>query len=184
MANAAASTRPLFALLAEYGSTTELLAAAQRATAAGYTAVEAYSPYPVHGIVDALGGRSTVLPRLIFAGGLLGALGGFGMQCYLTIIDYPLNIGGRPLLSWPAFMPVTFELAVLGAALTAVIGMLALNDLPRPHHPVFDCERFDLSAGDRFFLAISASDRLFDTTGTMTFLRATQPRGIHELHQP
>lgn len=183
MSSDAAGPR-LYALLAEYRSTDGVLEAAKKATAQGYKQVEAYSPFPVHGLAEALDHQHTNLPRLVFVGGLVGCIVGFLMQYVLTVHVYPLNIGGRPLNSWPAFVPVTFELTILFAALTTVLGMLALNGLPRPHHPVFSVERFDLSAGDRFYLIISVDDPLFDRAGTETFLESTGPRGVYEVPAP
>src|SRR5262245_36126374 len=149
---------PFFGLLAEFETPDALLAAVRAARQAGYRRMDAYTPMPVEGLAEALGFHSTRLPWVIFLGGLGGCVGGYFMQYYAAALDYPLNIGGRPLNSWPAFLPVTFELTVLIAALAAVLGLLALNGLPMPYHPVFHVPRFALATQDRFFLLIAATD--------------------------
>ena len=168
----------VYGLLAEFGDPEQVLAAAKKTHNAGYRRVEAYSPFPVHGLSEALGFSKTRLPLLVLIGGLLGGAGGYGLQYWISVIDYPLNIGGRPLHSWPAFIPVTFELAVLAAALTAVFGMLALNGLPRPHHPVFNAPRFQTASKDRFFIFIRSVDPLFDEEKTRRFLEELGPREV------
>jgi len=171
----------LHGLLAEFDTAEQLLAAAARVRAAGYRQMDAYSPFPVPGLSEAVGFKRTILPALVLLGGLTGAAVGFGMQYYISVIDYPLNIGGRPLNSWPQFIPVTFELAVLFAAGTAVLGMLALNGLPKPYNPLFNVERFALASHDRFFLAIEASDPQFDAVKTRQLLESLQPHGVYEV---
>lgn len=173
----------MYGLVAEFHDADALLAAAQETYAAGYRRIEACTPFPVHGLADAIGFRSTRLPRLVLAGGLVGALAGFGLQYWVSVVAYPLNIGGRPLNSWPSFLPVTFELTVLLAALAAVLGMLALNGLPQPWHPLFGVEGFQRATQDRFFLVIEASDPLFHRETTRQFLEARQPTGVHEVPQ-
>ena len=127
------------------------LAATKKAREAGYKHVEAYTPFPIEGLAEAMGFRWTAVPLLTLMGGIGGGLTGFGLQYWVAAITYPLNIGGRPLNSWPAFIPVTFELTVLGASMFAVVGMLALNKLPQPYHPVFNVERFSHASTDKFF---------------------------------
>jgi hypothetical protein len=161
----------LYGLLAEFAAADELVAAARTAFAAGYRRLDAYSPMPVEGLPEALGFHATRLPAVVLAGGMCGGLLGYGMQWYMMVVSYPINVGGRPLHSWPAFLPVTFELTILGAALAAVLGMLALNGLPRPHHPLFNVPEFSLATQNRFFLCIEASDEVFELDRTSDFLR-------------
>lgn len=158
-------------LLVEFDSADKLVEAAGRTEQAGYRHFECYSPYPVHGLAEAMNFRKTRVPLLVLIGGIIGAIGGYGMQYWMSVIDYPLNIGGRPMNSWPSFMPVTFETTVLTAALFAVLGMLALNGLPRPHHPLFAVEGFERATRDGFFLCIYDKDKKFDLEETRDFLQ-------------
>ncbi len=167
----------IYGLMAEFETPSQLVAAAERARVEGYRKMDAYAPFPVEGLADALDFRRTRVPLITLIGGLIGGLGGYYMQYWIAAVDYPVNVGGRPLNSWPAFIPVTFELTVLGAALAAVLGMLALNGLPMPHHPVFNVPRFALATRDRFFLCIEAADPRFDRAGTKRFLENLQCRG-------
>ena len=171
----------LYGLLAEFENADELLAAAAAARQAGYRRVEAYSPMPLEGLTEALGPVPTKLPRLTLLGGLVGAASGYALQYWVSVIEYPLNVGGRPLHSWPAFMPIVFELAVLGASLTAVLGMLALNGLPRPHHPLFAVPEFRFASRDRFFLCIESRDPKFDRAGTRKFLEQASGHEVYEV---
>ena len=172
---------PIYGLLAEFDDRDRLLEAARATGAAGYRAVDAYTPLPVEGLADAIGFHHTRLPWVVFAGGALGALGGFGMQLYASAVHYPLNIGGRPLNSWPAFIPITFELTVLGASLFAVFGLLALNGLPTPYHPLFNVDRFELASREALFLCVKSKDPNFDRGETRAFLEALGPSGVWEV---
>lgn len=159
-----------YGLLAEFAEAEALSVAAQRAHAAGYRHLEAYSPFPIEGLAESLGFTRTRLPWVVLIGGIVGCLGGYGLQYWVTVINYPINVGGRPLHSWPAFLPVTFEMTVLCAALAAILGMFALNGLPRPHHPLFGVAHFDRATQDRFFLSIRSTDPLFHVDTTRQFL--------------
>jgi hypothetical protein len=163
---------PLYGLLAEFNDAEALVEATRAAYAAGYRRMDAYSPYPIEELSEALGFHENRIPLVVLLGGLAGAVGGYGLQFYLNVIDYPLNVGERPLHSWPSFIPVTFETTILGAALAAILGMLALNGLPMPYHPVFNVQRFLEASRDAFFLAIEAGDPRFDRQATRAFLRS------------
>lgn len=152
----------VYGIVAEFDNPEDLLVATMKASESGFTKMDAYTPFPVDGLSQALGMKDVRVKWIIFFGGLLGVTGGMGMMYYISAIDYPLNIGGRPLFSWPAFIPVAFECTVLIAAFGAVFGMLGLNGLPRPHHPIFDAENFERASQDRFFLCIEAEDPKFD----------------------
>lgn len=162
----------LYGLLAEFTEPHDLLHAAELAHDAGYRRMDGYSPLPIEGLSDALGFKQSRLPLLVLLGGIFGGLAGYGFQYWVNVIDYPLNIGGRPHHSWPAFIPVTFELTILAAAVTAVLGMLALNGLPMPYHPVFNLPDFSLASQNKFFLCIEAVDPKFDLAETEEFLNS------------
>jgi hypothetical protein len=175
-------SRPaLHGLMAEFTNPTELVAATRKAYAEGYRKMDAYTPIPVEELSAALGFRHTRLPLVVLVGGILGGIIGYGLQYWVSVIAYPLNVGGRPLHSWPSFIPVTFEMTVLFAAGFAVLGMLALNGLPMPYHPVFNVPRFAMASRDRFFLCIEATDPKFDLGATRAFLQTLQPREIAEV---
>ena len=140
-----------YGVMGEFETPEQLLAAARKAREAGYKHIDAYTPFPIEGLSQAIGFRWTAVPLITLLGGLGGGLTGFGLQYWVAAITYPQNIGGRPFNSWPAFIPVTFELTVLGASICAVVGMLALNKLPQPYHPVFSVDRFARASTDRFF---------------------------------
>src|ERR687892_2594970 len=161
---------PIYGLMAEFAAPETLLEAAHRSFAEGYRRMDAYSPFPIDGLAEAIGFHKTRIPLIVLLGGLVGCVGGFYLQYWASVIDYPLNIGGRPLNSWPAFIPVTFELTILVAALSAVLGLLALNRLPMPYHPVFNVPAFALASRHRFFLCIEAQDVKFDVDATRRFL--------------
>jgi hypothetical protein len=172
---------PIYGLMAEFENPTDLVAAARKAYEAGYRKMDAYTPFPIEELNEALGLGQTWVPLIVLIGGLVGACGGYFLQYYISAIDYPLNIGGRPLHSWPAFIPVTFEMTVLVAGLSAVLGMLALNGLPMPYHPVFNVPRFALATRDRFFLCIEAIDPKFDRDETRRLLDRMTPRVVSEV---
>ncbi len=173
--------KPLYGLLAEFETPDELLKAAQRTHDAGYKKIDAFSPLPIEGLAEAVGFHGTILPVIVFIGGLLGGLSGFAMQYYANVISYPMDVGGKPYNSWPSFIPITFELTVLGAALCAVFGMLAMNGLPTPYHPVFNVARFALASNNRFFLVVKVRDKLFDLSKTKKFLEGLNPHGVFEI---
>jgi hypothetical protein len=175
------TTPGLYGLMAEFDAPEALLEAARRAYVTGYRHMDAYSPFPVEGLAAAIGLQRTRLPLVVLLGGVIGCVGGFLLQYYAAVIDYPLNVGGRPLNSWPAFIPVTFELTILVAALFAVLGMLALNGLPMPYHSVFNVPRFALASQDHFFLCIEARDHLFDRQRTRQFLESLGAREVTEV---
>ena len=164
--------------MAEFDDPNSLLAAAHRAREHGYRQMDAYSPLPIEELHEAIGLGHSRLSLIVLMGGIVGCIGGFLLQYWSSAIAYPLNIGGRPLNSWPAFIPVTFECTILGAALAAVLGMLALNGLPQPYHPVFNVPRFALASRNRFFLCIEARDARFDLVRTRQFLETLDPREI------
>jgi hypothetical protein len=171
----------IYGLIAEFDGPGSLVAAAHRARQAGYRRMDGYSPYPIEELSEAMGFHHTRLPLIVLAGGILGGIGGYLLQYWVSVIEYPMNIGGRPLNSWPSFIPVTFETTVLLAALAAVFGMLGLNGLPMPYHPVFNVPRFALASRDRFFLCIEAADPKFDREATMQFLKTLEPRNVSEV---
>jgi hypothetical protein len=171
----------IYGLMAEFDSPDDLLVAAKRARAEGYRRMDAYSPFPVEGLAEAIEVQRTRLPLLVLIAGIVGALVGFVSQYYVTVFNYPINVGGRPLNSWPSYIPITFEVTILFAALTAVVGMIALNGLPMPYHPVFNVPAFGGASRDRFFLCIEAADPLFDLGETKRFLESLKPREVSEV---
>ena len=173
---------PIHGVMAEFAAPEVLLSAARHAYAAGYRKMDAYSPFPVEGLAEAIGFHKNRLPLIVLIGGLLGCAGGFYLQYWVSVIGYPLNVGGRPLNSWPAFIPVTFELTILLAALFGVLGLLALNGFPMPYHPVFNVERFEFASRNRFFLCIEAADPRFEREMTRRFMEALGgAEGIYEV---
>src|ERR1043166_8948064 len=171
----------IYGLMAEFESPTAIVEATRKAYVAGYRRMDAFSPYPIEELTEALGIKHSKLPLIVLIGGILGCLGGYSLCYWVSAIVYPLNIGGRPLHSWPAFIPVTFEMTILVAALAAVLGMLALNGLPMPYHPLFNVPRFALATRDRFFLCIEARDPKFDRTETRRFLEGVEAYEVFEV---
>lgn len=172
---------PLYGLMAEFKTPRELLAAAERAKAGGYRRMDGFTPFPVEGLPEALGRKRTRIPLIVLIGGICGGAGGFFMEWYANVVNYRLNIGGRPLDSWPMFIPITFELTVLGAALAAFFSTLALNKLPQPYHPVFNAPHFERATIDRFFLCIESTDPQFDALGTRAFLDSLGALNVSEV---
>ena len=170
-----------YGLIAEFGSADALLDAAWRTNATGYRAVEAYTPFSVEGLPEAIGFAGNRVPLVTLLGGIVGGVGGYLLQWYSAVVDYPINSGGRPLHAWPAFIPATFEMTVLGAALAAFFGMLLLNGLPKLHHPIFNAPEFDLASRNRFFVAIRATDPDFDVARTRAFLEDLSPIKVSEV---
>ncbi len=175
--------KKLYGLMAEFDTATDLVDAANRVREAGYTKTDAFSPFPLHEIDEALGIKRSILPLLVFFGGLGGLLLGIGMQVFVHYIDYPLNVGGRPFLSWPAFVPASYELTILLAGFTAVFGMLFLNGLPRPYHPVFNVPRFALASREKFFLLVEAADAKYDYEETKAFLGELKPQEVFDVEE-
>jgi hypothetical protein len=172
---------PVYGLMAEFETPTDILVAAKRAYAEGYRKMDAYSPQPVHGLSEAIGFEKNQVALVCLAGGLLGLATAYALQYWINLIEYPVNIAGRPLHSWPSFIIVTFELTILFGGLAAGIGMLAMNGLPMPYHPVFNVPQFAYASRDRFFLCIEAVDPKFDMAGTREFLESLGPQSIAEV---
>jgi len=168
----------LYGVMAQFDSPSALVAAARETHAAGYRRINGYSPFPIEELSDAIGFKRTILPLIVLAGGIIGAVGGFFMQYWMAVIDYPINVGGKPFNSWPAFIPITFECTVLCAAFAAVFGMLALNKLPQPYHPVFNAPNFALATRDSFFLVIESKDPKFDHDEAVRFLKSLEARDV------
>ena len=171
----------LYGLMAEFETPESLLHAAEQARDAGYRDMDAYVPMPVEGLAEAIGFRRTLVERLVLAAGILGATGGFTLCWWMSVVAYPHIVAGRPLNSWPAYIPITFESIVLVACLTAIVSMLALNGLPQPYHPVFNVKVFERASRDRFFLCIEAKDANFDPEKTREFLERLNPLGVAEV---
>jgi hypothetical protein len=172
----------LYGFLAEFDNPEALRVCVREAYKAGFRRMDAFTPFPVEGVAEELGVHGSAIPMFVLIGGIVGALAGFGMQYYSAVYDYPLNIGGRPFNSWPAFVVVTFEMTILLGGLSGVFGMLALNGLPKPHHPLFNEPRFDLVTQDRFFFCIEAGDPKFDREKTWNFLLDLKPEGVYAVH--
>ena len=173
----------LYGLMAEFDSATEVVDAARAVRDAGYTKTDAFSPFPIHEMDEALGIKRSILPVLVFFGGVTGLLLGVALQVFVHYIDYPLNIGGRPFLSWILFVPPAYELTILLAGFTAVFGMLFLNGLPRPYHPVFNVPRFALATREKFFLLIEAADDKYDYDETRQFLQGLNPQEVFDVDE-
>ena len=171
----------IYGILAEFDSPTDLVYAARAAYAAGYRKMDAYSPFPIEEASDAIGFHKSRVPLIVLLGGLLGGLSGFGLQYWINVISYPLNIGGKPYNSWPAFIVPTFEMTILFAGLAGVLGMFALNGLPMPYHPLFNVDRFSAVTRDKFFLCVEAADPKFDLVDTQRFMESLKPLSISEV---
>jgi len=172
---------PIYGLLVEFATPEDLLHAVRSARKAGYRKMDAYTPFPLEHLSEELGFHHTRLPLIVLIGGIVGCVAGFALQYWISVIDYPINSGGRPFNSWPSFIPVTFEMTILVAALSAVLGMLALNGLPMPYHPLFNSPRFALASRNRFFLCIEATDKKFHREATGKFLSDLHPKGVSEV---
>jgi hypothetical protein len=172
---------PLYGLMAEFNSSEDLIAAAHRVHDEGFTKVDAFTPYPIEEVAEALGHHRSKLPGIVLGGGILGGIGGYLLQYWTQVIVYPMNVGGRPVHSWPAFIVPTFETTILGAALAAVFGMFFLNGLPQPYHPVFNVPRFAMASRDRYFMVIEARDPKFDLDATRRFLSDLNASEVSEV---
>jgi hypothetical protein len=172
---------PIYGMMAEFDSATYLVEAAHRTHEAGYRRIDAYSPFPVEGLAEAIGFHKNNVPLVVLIGGLLGGLSGYALQYWISVISYPVNVGGKPYHSWPAFIVVTFEMTILFGGIFAVFGMLALNGLPMPYHPVFNVPRFALATKDRFFLIVFSTDPKYSPGETRRFLESLGPRSISEV---
>lgn len=171
----------IYGVMAEFDSPSALVSAARAARAKGYRNLDAYSPFPIEELTDALHLHKNKLPLIVLAGGVIGGLTGFFLQYWIAVVYFPINIAGRPLNSWPSFIVITFELTILFASLSAVLGMMALCGLPMPYHPVFNVARFSAASRNRFFLCIEAADPLFDRAQTSQFLGTLEPKEVSEV---
>lgn len=178
-----AGERALHGIMAEFATPAALVSALKQVRAAGYTVLDAFTPFPIEEVIEALDPPRSKVPAIVLAGGIFGGLAGWGLQYWINVIDYPLNIGGRPLNSWVAFIPPTFETTVLFAGLSAIVGMLAVNGLPRPYHPVFNVPRFQFASRDRYFLVVESGDPKFDPKRIREVLAAAGAEGIHEVEE-
>jgi hypothetical protein len=172
---------PVYGMMAEFDSATSLVEAAHRTYSAGYVRIDAYSPFPVEGLAEAMGFHKNNVPLVVLIGGLIGGLSGYLMQYWISAVSYPVNVGGKPYHSWPAFIVVTFEMTILFAGISCVLGMLALNGLPMPYHPVFNVPRFAFATKDRFFLMVFSTDPKYSPSETRRFLESLGPRSISEV---
>ena len=171
----------VYGLMAEFDTPQELLDGALAAHKAGYKKIDAFSPFPIEGLAEAIGFHKNMVPFVTLVGGIIGGLSGYLLQYYVHVISYPMNVGGRPFHSWPACIIVTFEMTILFGGLSAVFGMLALNGLPMPYHPVFNVPEFAKATDNKFFLVVFASDPNYDESDTRAFLKGLGPRAISEV---
>ncbi|MFI5181959.1 MAG: DUF3341 domain-containing protein [Thermoanaerobaculia bacterium] len=174
---------PLHGVMAEYATPGDLVAAAKAVRTAGWRKVDAYTPFPIEALNDVLDLHHSKVPLVVLGGGIVGLVAGYGMQYWMSVVDYPLNIGGRPFHSWVAFIPPTFETTVLFAGIAAVVGMIVLNGLPRPYHAVFNNPRFSAASRDRYFLVLTADDPMFDAARATTALRGTNALDVTEVEE-
>lgn len=174
------SKEQLYGLAAEFESDAQLVHAAEEAYARGYRRMDGFTPFPIEGLAEALGKKNRI-PLLVLLGGIVGGCSAYFMEWFANVVSYPINIGGRPLHSWPAFIPITFELTVLGAALTAFFFSFGLSGLPKPYHPMFNLPEFERASQDRFFLCIETDDTLFDAENTRAFLESLEPLMVAEV---
>ncbi|HUB32115.1 MAG TPA: DUF3341 domain-containing protein [Bryobacteraceae bacterium] len=174
-------TQPIYGIMAEFDDPTSLVHAARAAYQRGYRKLDAHTPFPIEELSDALHLHKNRLPLIVLLGGICGGLTGFLLQAYVTVYQFPINIGGRPLLSWPSYIIITFELTVLFAALSSVLGLLALCGLPMPYHPVFNVPSFAMASRHKFFLCIESSDPLFEHDAVVAFLQSFDPREVSDI---
>jgi hypothetical protein len=172
---------PTYGVMAEFDSAQAIVDAARRTMGEGFTKVEAYTPVPIEELNDIIHKKRTILPTLSLLGGLAGLAAGFALQYWASVIEYPMNVGGRPYASWPAFVIPSYELTILFSALATAGGMIALNGLPQPYHPVFNTPRFSLASSDKFFLVIEADDAKYDGHGTSRFLQDLGAKGVYDV---
>ncbi len=173
----------IYGLLAEFDTPTELVAAAEKVRDAGYKRTDAFSPFPLHEIDEALGIKRSILPFMVLGGGIVGLISAIALQWFVHVYDYPIIVGGRPYFSLPSFIPATFELTILMAAFTAVFGMILLNGLPQPYHPVFNVPRFALATREKFFLLIERKDTNFDYEKTKSFMQSLNPQEVFDVEE-
>jgi len=173
----------LFGVMAEFDSAQDLVEAARKTVTQGFTKFEGYSPVPIEELNDIIHKKRTILPALVLGGGLTGMATGFALQWWASVLAFPMNVGGRPQASWPTFIVPSYELTILFSALTAAIGMIVLNGLPQPYHPVFNVERFSLATSDKFFLVLESTDPKFDPASASAFFKGIGAKGVYDVEQ-
>src|SRR6187549_39521 len=181
MAHTLETSNALHGVMAEFDTGNALVEAARKTMAQGFTKVEAYTPVPIEELNDIIHKRRTILPKIVLGGGLTGMATGFALQYWASVIEYPMNVGGRPMASWPTFIVPSYELTILFASLSAAIGMIVLNGLPQPYHPVFNVPRFSLASSDKFFLVIESTDPKFEARSTKDFLSGLGAKGVYDV---